>query len=347
MKISKESKIRGMFYGIAIGDALGAPVETYSQNKIRDIHGTVDDFVPAIGHKWFDDGRKPGFITDDTQLSLAVTLALLTAKDFDMDRIAAEHVVALKNPAGWGNTTRWAIEKIEQGVHWSKSGICDVEKSGSGNGVPMKIGPIAAWYFATQHPSDPYQQIAEFAAMTHYTDMGVQSGIAHFDALHHCFTVDNPYNFSGQYFCEDILDSFGDKSKEVLNSFDPPLKKLEHQLLDRMVQLSRISQHKTLASRQAIWSNQTIREIFGSGSCYVYDSLPFAYAFFLRNPFSFQSVIDVVNAGGDTDTNGSMVGALLGALNGVEIFPQDLLNTLQCKDELTAIADKFIETFIE
>ncbi len=344
MKVSKESKIKGMFYGIAIGDALGAPVETYSQDKIRDIHGIVEDYVYPIGHTWFDDGRKPGFITDDTQLSLAVANALLSAQDFDMDCIASEHVKCLKNPAGWGKTTRVAVEAIEKGIHWSKSGINEIEKGGCGNGVPMKIGPLAAWYFATGHPSDPYIQVAEFGAMTHYTDMGVMSGVLHFDALSHCFATKDPCLFMGNYFYEDLALSFGDHIHEVLNAFQPPLKKIEDKLWDRISQLRRITQHN-VKTRQIIWSNKTIREIFGTGGCYVYDSLPFSYAFFLRNPHSFQAVIDVVNAGGDTDSNGSMVGALLGALNGDSIFPKELINDLQCKDEIEETANKFIEMF--
>ena len=341
-----QDKIRGMFYGIAIGDALGAPVETFTHHKINDLHGFVDHYIEPTGHKWFD-GRLPGFITDDTQLSLAVAKALITAKDFNMDEIAKEHVKALKNPAGWGGTTRRAIQRIDKGIHWSRSGIEEQTgtAAGAGNGVPMKIGPVSAWYCSLReaHPSNIH--IAEFGAMTHYTDMGVTSGFIHFDALNYCFTVNHPCSFSDKYFCDDLIASFG-TIQEAMEQFEPKLRYLEDNLVKPIRDLKRITEHQTNKDKYMIWSDHTIREVFGNGSCYVYTSLPFSYAFFLRNPHSFQSVLDVVNAGGDTDTNGSLVGSLLGALNGPSVFPQELIAGLQCREELDATIDKFNEIFL-
>ena len=86
---------------------------------------------------------------------------------------------------------------------------------------------------------------------------------------------------------------------------------------------------------------------FGGGSCYVYNSLPFTYMFFLKNPNSIQSFYDVINAGGDTDTNASMLGALLGALNGMEIFPEKLVDSIpdEYRTKIENLSNRFIETF--
>ena len=68
--ISKE-KIRGMFLGIAIGDALGMPVETMTLEKIAKKFGRVNRYIRPDGHKWYN-GQPAGTWTDDTQLSLAI-----------------------------------------------------------------------------------------------------------------------------------------------------------------------------------------------------------------------------------------------------------------------------------
>mgnify|MGYP001607376832 FL=1 len=92
-------------------------------------------------------------------------------------------------------------------------------------------------------------------------------------------------------------------------------------------------------------TNQEIIDTFGGGTCYVYNSLPFTYAFFFRNPTSIETLYDVVNSGGDTDTNGSMCGALLGALNGTAIFPQHLVDGLVGKEKILDVAERFCDAF--
>jgi ADP-ribosylglycohydrolase len=79
--------------------------------------------------------------------------------------------------------------------------------------------------------------------------------------------------------------------------------------------------------------------------CYVYCSLPFSYMFFLRNFTSIESLYEVVSQGGDADTNASMVGALLGALNGISIFPDHLVDELEAKDQLVDAANRLCEVF--
>lgn len=66
-----------------------------------------------------------------------------------------------------------------------------------------------------------------------------------------------------------------------------------------------------------------LRQEIGTGSDAL-ESVPFSLAVFLRHPDDFRSgVLEAVNAGGDTDTTGSMVGALIGANVGPEGIPAE------------------------
>jgi ADP-ribosylglycohydrolase len=50
-------------------------------------------------------------------------------------------------------------------------------------------------------------------------------------------------------------------------------------------------------------------------------------AVFLRHPRNFRAaVLEAVNAGGDTDSTASMVGALVGANCGLDVIPAEWLN---------------------
>lgn len=317
-------KIRGCLWGIVLGDALGAPLEGYSAEKILEIHGErVTDFKQPLGHKWFD-GQPLGFWTDDTQLSLAVLKGLLEA-GFDLDVQAKHHALAMaESTEGWGYTTQDSIRNLKNGVHWSKSGITDNPHRGSGNGVPMKLAPLAVWSYIQGYPE--YKKIIQFSAMSHYTEMSAYAAVAHYHAIVYCLGC-TPDNFQQKSFLDEItkeayVAGFVENAK-----LDPPLNKLKD----------------NLRSKFELLYNMSDGIPFEKGGCYVYESLPFTYAYFLRDP-TIEGFYDVINAGGDTDTNGSMFGALLGALHGINVFPQKLIDGIQNKDHIEKLIEDFIRT---
>jgi ADP-ribosylglycohydrolase len=67
--------------------------------------------------------------------------------------------------------------------------------------------------------------------------------------------------------------------------------------------------------------------------------------FFLRQPKSVEALYDVVSAGGDTDTNGSVAGSLLGALDGTAVFPAHLVEELEAVDRLVKTANRLCDLF--
>ena len=184
--ITIEDKIRGCLWGIAVGDALGAPVEGYSAEKIVELHTRVIEYKQPLGHKWFDD-QPLGFWTDDTQLSFAVVKALIEAGEVDMDCIAKHHALAMaESVSGWGYSTQDSIRNLKNGVHWSKSGITDNPHRGTGNGVPMKIAPLAIFDYLQTEDMPEYRKMVQFSAMSHYTEMSAYAAIAQVQAIQHC-----------------------------------------------------------------------------------------------------------------------------------------------------------------
>ena len=118
-----KDKVRGMFLGCAIGDSLGMCVEGWDADRIKETHGRIETYIDPKGHKYHD-GMRAGSTTDDTQLTITVAEALIEADGVDLDVQAAHHVKAFKkHTGGWGRTTREAIEKLANGVHWKESGI--------------------------------------------------------------------------------------------------------------------------------------------------------------------------------------------------------------------------------
>src|SRR3989344_2267511 len=329
-------QITGMFLGGAIGDALYMPVETWTHEQIADKYGRLTTYVRPDGHKWFN-GREAGTWTDDTQLTLPIAESLIEYKKLNLDDLARRQVKSWQKEGnlGFGKTTNEAIQKLADGIYWSKSGKSNNPKYGFGNGVAMKVAPIGAFRasplwseFWVESRSEFVDDIVKLTLMTHYTRMAIDSALAHVFAVSCCLGQ----NFSVKNFVAGIQ-RWTDflLYNEVNNVTD--------RLSDRFAILAAIDPTSL--------TTEEIINLLGAGTCYVYNSLPFSYAFFLRNPHSIETLYDVGNAGGDTDTNASIVGGLLGALNGASIFPQHLIDGLWQKDRILATADKFYETFFE
>ena len=333
-KMINKDKVRGAFLGLAVGDALGKPVETLSAKTIRERHGEVKEYLSCSGHKWFN-GHMQGTWTDDTQLSLAIARAFVNKGEFNLDEIAREHVNEFAvNVKGWGGSTREAISKIATGVHWSQASITNKANRGSGNGVAMKVAPISV-YMALTNPAceqekwkKDLQNIMHVAIMTHRTSMAITSGLAHTFAVFKCLNS-TPDNFDRASFIRTICGAG----------------MIGRQQLPETIESDDIANRFDMVHDYENIETEEIINRFGGGSCYVYDSLPFTYMFFLRNPYTIQSLYDCVSAGGDTDSNGSMLACMLGALHGTSIFPQNLVDGLDQKEMILEIADKLYERF--
>ena len=70
-------KVRGCLYGGAIGDALGAPAEGYTPEKIRELYGQITDFVPTLDDSPRRRYRSEGRYTDDSHMVQALSQAYI------------------------------------------------------------------------------------------------------------------------------------------------------------------------------------------------------------------------------------------------------------------------------
>jgi ADP-ribosylglycohydrolase len=319
-----------MMRGVALGDALGMPVETFTAAQIKERFGRVETLIPSRDHKWFKN-TPAGTWTDDTQLSVVMLEGLCDDLKGNLDRIAARHIDALRaTDAGWGGTTREAIQALAGGTHWSESGIALQAKRGTGNGVVMKLCPVAAWWTARgeQDRAAIVDFTVQLAAMTHRTQLAVATAVGHLAAVSYCLTID-PRDFSAENFLSVVRDGID----QGVQKFPA-----DGSIGDLGERLALLDRYQTLPLEAAI-------EAFGGGRSHLTESLPLSYYAFLRNPHSFESVLEAVNAGGDTDSNGSIVGGLLGALNGCSIMPSTLWDQILHRSPIESATERFIQGF--
>lgn len=129
-----EKKAQAVFMGLAIGDALGATTEFMTPGEIRaryKVHQKIR------GGGWL--GIKPGQVTDDTEMSLAMSRALVAAGGWDLQGIAEEFLAWMRSkPIDIGSTVRKGI------VSFMRQGTLKVSLNDwdAGNGALMRMAPV-------------------------------------------------------------------------------------------------------------------------------------------------------------------------------------------------------------
>ncbi|HEY5975098.1 MAG TPA: ADP-ribosylglycohydrolase family protein, partial [Geobacteraceae bacterium] len=73
------SRARAALLGMAIGDALGAPVEFMTAGEIKTKYGVLREMV---GGGWLR--LKPGQVTDDTEMALCIARALVASNGWSL-----------------------------------------------------------------------------------------------------------------------------------------------------------------------------------------------------------------------------------------------------------------------
>lgn len=86
-----KSKIKGLIFGCAIGDALGMPIESFSKEKIQSKYKRLTNYIQPVDHKWFN-GKESGTTTDDTSLLTATVESIIDSNGLDMDSQVKWHV---------------------------------------------------------------------------------------------------------------------------------------------------------------------------------------------------------------------------------------------------------------
>lgn len=129
------SRARAAYLGLAVGDALGATTEFMTPGEIKaryKVHRKI------IGGGWLY--LKPGQVTDDTEMSLALGGALLVAGGWDLVGIAEQFLAWMRSkPVDIGATCRRGIrDYMLKGQLEAPYNDWD-----AGNGAAMRMAPVA------------------------------------------------------------------------------------------------------------------------------------------------------------------------------------------------------------
>jgi ADP-ribosyl-[dinitrogen reductase] hydrolase len=159
--ILSASQARGALLGLAVGDALGAPLELSTPGEA---HAAVGRGLAMTGGgSW-----APGEWTDDTALALCLAESIAERGLLDTEDLVRRYI-AWANDAGKGigRTTRAALQGARDAADARSRAREHHERTGfsAGNGTVMRATPIA---LAARSTEDAARAARADAALTHF-----------------------------------------------------------------------------------------------------------------------------------------------------------------------------------
>ena len=160
-------RYRGALLGLAVGDALGAPVEFMRP-------GTFDPVTEMLGGG--PHGLMPGEWTDDTSMALCLAESLIECRGFDpIDQLRRYvrwwrygHLSSTGACFDIGVTTRQALEAFES--TGEPAGLTSPDTAG--NGSIMRLAPVPMFYALN------IEDAIEFAAQSSVTTHAAEEAVS-------------------------------------------------------------------------------------------------------------------------------------------------------------------------
>lgn len=308
-------KLKDIIYGLAIGDALGVPVEFKNRKYLEKF--------PVRGMIGNGTYKQPeGTWSDDTSL----TLCLLDGLDFknhiiDKERIANNMInwyensefTATNNRFDVGFTTAKAINNIELGFDPYTCGPSDSRSNG--NGALMRISPLTI-FLKDYRINERFEIVKNIVSITHGNEMNVVG--CHF-------------------YIEFMLQILNNLGKDKMDILDRTIKIMNDFYNDSEYDNAYINYHrifnKDIFKKTLLGYDKDI--IKSSG--FIVDSLEASIFCFVTEKNYEKSVLKAVNLGEDTDTIGAITGSMSGLYYGYEDIPKNWINSLKNKELINKI----------
>lgn len=298
-------RFAGCILGLAVGDACGAPFEGMPATAIHYDFGGAEKHV-----------REPLVdvlcYTDDTQMTIGVLETLIARGTID-DATLVERFVAHYDPArGYGPGARRLLEAARRGEDWQPLAASVFPGGSLGNGAAMRAAPVGLLFH------DDLDRVADEATRsalpTHQHVVGIDGAriqaIAVALALR---SAGDPFDrdaFFATLIAYAATDEFRDKL-EAAAALSPR---------DGIAHLG----HTLEAHRSVVTAI----------ACFAFD------------PDDYPTMIArAIGLGDDTDTLAAMAGACGGARLGLSAIPANLLDRLEDRDALLALAGQLHERF--
>ncbi|SJZ91917.1 ADP-ribosylglycohydrolase family protein [Consotaella salsifontis] len=298
----------GALAGVAVGDALGMPSQTFPRQKIAETYGHITDFVaPCEGHP-VSHGLPAAAITDDTEQTLLLARLLVRSPGRFDDLEWARTLIAWEADVRerglrdlLGPSTKRAFEALLSGVDASETG-----RAGTTNGAAMRVAPVAI-VTPSGSVAALVDRVEEACRVTHNTREAIAAAAA--------VAMVVSRGVDGADFTS-ALPAALEAAREGARRGAPVG---ESDMAGRIEAALDIAAHGTEAELArtigtSVASRESVAAAFGVVR--------------LAGGDPWKAAVIAANIGDDTDTIGAIAGAMAGACSGAAGFPRDKLQRI-------------------
>jgi ADP-ribosylglycohydrolase len=287
-------RARGALIGLALGDALGMPVQEYSREQVKEFFAGILRFRDAAAHHPYAHGLRAGRITDDTeQTFLVADLLLATRRKIEPIQMAElleeweQRQISLGLDDLLGSSTKRALAALRGGTSIEVSG-----KLGTTNGAAMRIAAVGIAFDASSEQQRLLECVRGVGMATHNTDIANAGATLVASLISRCTNGVQPHEALEEAFRDaDLAQSFGYPTESELISE---------------------STKRLLSKDMSEWPTRVA----------ISESVPTAIACVLTNLGSpWKALEAAVSLGGDTDTIASIAGGIAGSIHGIGAWP--------------------------
>lgn len=182
-------RFEGCMLGLALGDALGAPLEG----------GPIERFVWRIIGRTNEAGMR---WTDDTQMSLDLAEGLVAKGTVDADDLARRFAGSYRWSRGYGPGAAKLLKRVARGEDWRDANRSVFPDGSFGNGGAMRA-PIVGLFYAAR-PDELADAARDSARVTHAHVLGLEGAVALASATAKALVSKAPLEIlrAGAAFCE-------------------------------------------------------------------------------------------------------------------------------------------------
>jgi ADP-ribosylglycohydrolase len=324
VKVTSESnfenifgKVYGCLAGLAVGDALGAPVEMLTPSGIKRRYGFIKSFVRAPDTHPAR-SIKPGSVTDDTLTALFVARLLikyggeLTAEVFGEEFVKWFYASGLSSMYFWGPSTRKAVDRLANKVSVREAGDLATTCGAAVRAIPAGlVAPGDIEYAA--------RMAAEISLPTHGSSVAVAGAAAVASAVSKAME-------SSASLDDIVVAAISGSQLGWRMGREVAAPSIDKKIV-LAVKLARGAQPPTRAARE-------IYDVIGMGM-EAHEAVPSAIGILIASGgHPMRAILLAVNTGGDTDTVAAIAGAIGGAWHGVGSIDQAMLTIVEKVNKL-------------
>jgi len=303
-------RFEGCLLGLAVGDALGAPLEGLPAHEVRVVvphPARLLTQMPDAGTRipWPHAMGTPTTLvyTDDTQMAIALAETLCERPAPVAAHYAAGYAAHFVEWRGYGRGARTTLRCLQDGMPWEQAATVAFPNGSWGNGAAMRVAPLGM-RFAGASPVLRDVQAEQSALPTHGHPVGVEGAqlIARATA-HAAARGPLPPATDRTAFAAEVFDALGIAA--CTDAMRPVLE----------------------AARDAAVQGQL--EALPTGVA-AHHSVPTAIACYAAHPGDFAAAVSAaVCLGGDCDTIAALAGGIAGAHYGVDAIPPQWIAWLE------------------